>query len=143
MELSRITLYPAVEGADSVYFKGGRLGGGVLTLEEGECADFASLFSALDAQFLLERTTVRGVTLRLYFDGRAKITVTRYIAQDKPAVRGAKPMTSYTVSTAETENGYRTDIELYGGGIVAFRVTALGALSFYGGVWECDDSCRT
>ena len=143
MELSRITLYPAVEGADSVYFKGGRLGGGVLTLEEGECADFASLFSALDAQFLLERTTVRGVTLRLYFDGRAKITVTRYIAQDKPAVRGAKPLTSYTVSTAETENGYRTDIELYGGGIVAFRVTALGALSFYGGVWECDDSCRT
>ncbi len=143
MELSRISLYPAVSGAEGAYFRGGRLSDGVLLLHAGETADFATYFSAFDAQLFLEKTTVRNVTLRLFFDGHAKVTLTRYIPSDESPKRGEKAYIRYDISHDDGENGYRTRTETYGGGIIAFSVTAVSDVTFYGGEWSCDDSCIT
>lgn len=132
-----------MSGAEGAYFRGGKLSDGVLTLSAGETADFATYFSAFDAQLFLEKTTVRSVTLRLFFDGHAKVTVTRYIRSDKKPKRGEKEYLKYDVSVDDGENGYRTRIETYGGGMIAFSVTAVSDIEFYGGEWSCDGSCAT
>ena len=141
MELSRITLYPATQGAETAYYKGGNPDGGALIIAEGETVDFTTFFGALNAQLLLEKTTVRLLTLRLFFDGKAKVTISRYLPSEKPAKQREKEFISYDLCSGEASGEYRAEAEVYGGGIIGFRITALETVTFYGGVWECDDSC--
>ena len=140
MELSRIKLYPAPDGAEFLYNRGGRADDGVIYLAKGESADFATYFGCLDAQVLLEKTNVRKVSLRLFFDGLAQITLSRYIPYDEPAIDGEKKYHSYVISEIEAEGSYRTEVEVYGGGLLGFRITSIDKVTFYGGVWECDDA---
>ena len=67
------------EGASDLYYRGGEAENGALFVGIGKSVDLGTFFSAVDAQLLLEKTTVRRLTLRLFFDGEISAELVRYV----------------------------------------------------------------
>ena len=139
MELSRIKLTPAYEGAGNLYYEGGELTEGAIYIKAGESVNFCTFFSALDAQLLLERTSVKKVTLNLFYDGEAEVEINRYLPAASSPKNGALRHTNYIIAKYVSADGFSADVDMAGGGIVGFRVHAKKDVYFYGGAWECDD----
>lgn len=140
MELSRITIGSPREGGEKLYYKGGKAEDNALFLCAGETSDFRTFFSSLDTQLLLEKTTVRRVTLRLFFDGRANVKLYRSVPTDDKPKKLRKNFTQYVAAEADGENEIRIETDVYGGGLLGFTVTAFTDTDFYGGLWECADT---
>lgn len=129
------------EGASDLYYRGGEAENGALFVGVGKSVDLGTFFSAVDAQLLLEKTTVRRLTLRLFFDGEISAELVRYVPLPGRPRGGKLDYNAYVLARVGGRNGLRTEVDVAGGGIIALRFTATADTYFYGGVWECDDSC--
>ncbi len=141
MELSRIAVAAPFAGAETLYHRGGREENGTLLLRAGETADLRTYFGSLDTQLLLEKTTVRYLTLRLFFAGKATVTLYRTIPTEKKAKKCRRQYTEYIVAQTECDGEARFEADVFGGGLLGVTVTASDDVTVYGGVWECSDRC--
>lgn len=141
MELSRITVTSAFDGAETLYHIGGKEENNTLILRAGETADFRTFFSSLDARFLLEKTTVRYLTLRLFFDGKATVKLYRAMPTEKKAKKGRKKYTEYLVAEKTGSGEIRISADVFGGGSLGATVTAEEDTVVYGGDWTCPAEC--